>query len=49
MTFLKKYWWLVAVVVYVVIGVIVGATVAERPVLGGLLWPFALLKHLLRG
>jgi uncharacterized membrane protein len=46
--FLVKYWWLVAVVIYVVVGVGLGIylnnTGAERPILGGLLWPIRLFK-----
>jgi type II secretory pathway component PulF len=51
--FLKKYWWMLLIVVYVVIGVIVGIALQsnglERPILGSILWPIRLLKLLLGG
>jgi hypothetical protein len=52
-TFLAKYWWLVAVIVYVTAAVALGVylhhTGAERPIIGGLLWPIRLVKMLLGG
>ena len=52
-TFLAKYWWLIAIIVYIALAVTMGVylhnTGAERPIIGGILWPIRLIKLLLGG
>jgi len=47
-TFLAKYWWLIALIAYATVAIVLGVylhnTGAERPILGGLLWPLRLIK-----